>query len=74
MKKIIALPYDSPEPLVAEQDVIAVKFNYRLGPFGNWYFPMNVNGQPKSNFALLDTRLAMKWLFLNSKYLMVHQI
>ena len=53
--------YEGPDQFVSEQDVIVVKFNYRLGPFGNWYFPMNVNGQPKSNFGTLDQRLALKW-------------
>ena len=48
--------------LVAEQDIILARMNYRLGPFGNWYFPMNVNGQPKSNFQMRDQRLGMKWI------------
>ena len=46
--------YEDPTPLVGEQDIIVVKFNYRLGAFGGWYFPVLVDGQPKSNFALLD--------------------
>ena len=54
--------YEDPTPLVGEQDIIVVKMNYRLGAFGGWYFPFRADGQPKSNFALLDQRLAMKWV------------
>ena len=54
--------YEDPTPLVSEQDIIVVKMNYRLGPFGSWYFPFRTDGQPKSNFGLLDQRLAMKWV------------
>ena len=54
--------FEDPTPLVAEQDIIVVKMNYRLGAFGGWYFPVRTDGQPKSNFALLDQRLAMKWV------------
>merc|ERR1711935_957867 len=54
--------YEDPTPLVEEQDLIVVKMNYRLGPFANWYFPFRPDGQPKSNFGLLDQRLAMKWV------------
>jgi len=54
--------YEDPTPLVGEQDLIVVKMNYRLGPFANWYFPFRPDGQPKTNFGLLDQRLAMKWV------------
>lgn len=54
--------YEDPTPLVSEQDIIVVKMNYRLGPFANWYFPFRTDQQPKSNFGLLDQRLAMKWV------------
>ena len=54
--------YEDPTPLVSEQDIIVVKMNYRLGAFGSWYFPFRTDGQPKSNFGLLDQRLAMKWV------------
>ena len=56
------VPYEDPTPLVSEQDIIVVKMNYRLGAFGSWYFPFRTDGQPKSNFGLLDQRLAMKWV------------
>ena len=54
--------YEQPTHLVAEQDLIVAKMNYRLGPFGNWYFPVSVNGQPKSNFQMRDQRLGLKWI------------
>ena len=54
--------YERPTQLVAEQDLIVAKMNYRLGPFGNWYFPISVNGQPKSNFQMRDQRLGLKWI------------
>ena len=54
--------YEDPTALVGEQDLIVVKMNYRLGAFGNWFFPLRVDSQPKSNFAILDQRLAMKWV------------
>ena len=57
--------FEDPTPLVAEQDIIVVKMNYRLGAFGGWYFPVRTDGQPKSNFAFSDQRLAMKWVHDN---------
>ena len=57
--------FEDPTPLVTEQEIIVVKMNYRLGAFGGWYFPVRARAhddQPKSNFALLDQRLAMKWV------------
>jgi len=44
--------YESPSKLVDEQDLIVAKMNYRLGPFGNWYFPLNIGGQPKSAWSI----------------------
>ena len=54
--------YESPAKLVDEQDIIVAKMNYRLGPFGNWYFPMGLEGQPKSSWGIQDQRLGLKWV------------
>jgi len=54
--------YESPATFVQEQDIIIAKMNYRLGPFGNWYFPMPLEGQPQSSWGLQDQRTAMKWI------------
>lgn len=54
--------YENPATFVDEQDVIIAKFNYRLGPFGNWYFPINLGGQPKSSWSVQDQRMGMAWV------------
>ena len=54
--------YESPAKLVDEQDLIVAKMNYRLGPFGNWYFPAGVNGQPRSGWAVQDQRMGLEWI------------
>ena len=54
--------YESPAKLVDEQDIIVAKMNYRLGPFGNWYMPVRIDGQPKSSFSIQDQRAGLKWI------------
>ena len=54
--------YESPAKLVDEQDIIVAKMNYRLGPFGNWYMPLRIDGQPKSSFGVQDQRAGLKWI------------
>lgn len=49
--------YEDPSLLVEEQDIIVVKMNYRLGPFGHWFF-----GPGDTNFSIGDQRLAMAWV------------
>ena len=41
--------YEDPTPLVEQENIIVVKFNYRLGPFANWYFEPG-----ETNFGLSD--------------------
>ena len=58
--------FESPAPLVSEQEgFMVVKMNYRLGPFGNWYFPLNVGGQPKGSWGIQDQRMGLKWIHQN---------
>ncbi len=50
--------------LASSQQVVVVTHNYRLGPFGWWYYP---SGDPdprdaSGNFALLDHLQALAWV------------
>ena len=54
--------YEHPNKLVDEHDLIVAKMNYRLGPFGNWYFPLNIGGQPKGGLSIQDQRMGMAWI------------
>jgi para-nitrobenzyl esterase len=52
--------------LAHEQNIIVVKMNYRLGVFGFYYLAEKEAGQDfQGNWAILDQRLAMKWIFEN---------
>ncbi|KAM7204676.1 carboxylesterase, partial [Naviculisporaceae sp. PSN 640] len=50
-------PFNNPQWLVNDQDVIVVTFNYRVGIFG---YPGNPVSSP--NLGLLDVRLAIEWV------------
>ncbi|XP_067653813.1 acetylcholinesterase-like [Haliotis asinina] len=53
------LPLYEGKYLVAENDVIVVSMNYRLGPFGFSYLgPDTIPG----NMGLMDQRLALQWV------------
>ena len=54
--------YENPATLVDEQDIIIAKLNYRLGPFGNWYFPLQIGGQPKGGLSIQDQRMGLTWI------------
>ena len=41
--------YEDPTPLVEQENIIVVKFNYRLGPFANWFFEPG-----ETNYGLSD--------------------
>lgn len=56
----IDVQYESPDNFVANQDVIVAKVNYRLGPFGNWFFEGG-----ESNFQTLDQRNGLGWIHEN---------
>ena len=41
------------------------KTNYRLGPFGNWWFDAEVNGNAQTGFGFLDQRMGIQWIAEN---------
>ena len=60
--------YDFSE-MVRKHDVIVVRINYRLGPFGWFYHPalqeMQTGMDKTSNFGTLDIITALKWVQKN---------
>jgi para-nitrobenzyl esterase len=52
-----------PSRFVAEQDVVIVSFNYRIGVLG--FLDTRPLGGEHANFGLHDARLALEWIRLN---------
>lgn len=53
----------SPEPLIADGEVIVVSMNYRLGPLGFMALPdLAEESQTTGNYALLDQQAALRWV------------
>jgi len=57
--------YEDPSHLVDEQDLIVAKMNYRLGPFGNWWFDAEINGNAQTGFGFLDQRMGLQFIHEN---------
>ena len=55
-------PDQHAETFVYEHNFIVVQINYRLGPSGFWFNPSAGDDEYKSNWGLLDQRLALKWV------------
>jgi para-nitrobenzyl esterase len=51
--------------LAAEQNIVVVTFNYRLGALGYTYFADLLSGYGSGNFGLLDQIAALQWVVAN---------
>ena len=57
------------DKMIKRHDIIVVRVNYRLGPFG-WFYHPSIQGQQEgldktSNFGTLDLIAALKWVKKN---------
>jgi para-nitrobenzyl esterase len=63
-------PWGTHPENLAEQGVVVVSFNYRLGPFGYFAHPLLSKESPHNvsgNYGLLDQIAALKWVQNNIK-------
>jgi para-nitrobenzyl esterase len=56
------LPWYEGRRLAAEQQIVVVTLNYRLGALGFLYLPELVEGLGEGNFGLLDQLAALGWV------------
>ena len=56
----VDVAYEDVSSLVADQDIIVAKVNYRLGPYGNWYW-----GDDDCNYQTKDQQNGLNWIHSN---------
>lgn len=58
-----ASSFQDPAPLVAQEDVVVVSVNYRLGALGFLAHPaIDGEGHAFGNYGVMDQQLALKWV------------